>query len=67
VLLTHYHAVRVLGASAYFKEGAQEIIASRDTYDLMVERGEQDKATRSAFPASFATSSRCRPASAGRR
>ena len=35
ILLTHYHAVRVLGASAY---GAQQIIASRDTYDLIVER-----------------------------
>src|SRR6516162_1030388 len=32
VVLSHYHAVRVLGASAYFKEGAQEIIASRGTY-----------------------------------
>ena len=41
VVLTHYHAVRVLGASAY---GASEVIASRDTRDLIVERGEQDKA-----------------------
>jgi hypothetical protein len=40
VLLTHYHAVRVLGASAYFAEGATEIIASQGTYDLIVERGE---------------------------
>ncbi len=40
VVLTHYHAVRVLGASAY---AAQEIIASQDTCDLIVERGEQDK------------------------
>ena len=39
VLLTHYHAVRVMGASAF---GAQEIIASRDTYDLIEERGQQD-------------------------
>ena len=39
IVLTHYHAVRVLGASAY---GAQEVIASQDTYDLIVERGEQD-------------------------
>ena len=39
VVLTHYHAVRVLGASAY---GAQQIIASQDTYDLIVERGEAD-------------------------
>jgi glyoxylase-like metal-dependent hydrolase (beta-lactamase superfamily II) len=39
VLLTHYHAVRVLGASAY--EGA-EIISSDTTRDLIVERGRQD-------------------------
>ena len=42
VLLTHYHAVRVLGASAYFAEGATEIIASKGTHDLIVERGAQD-------------------------
>ncbi|MGO1119155.1 MBL fold metallo-hydrolase [Rhodovibrionaceae bacterium A322] len=40
VVLSHYHAVRVLGASAY---GADNIIASRPTYDLIVERGQQDK------------------------
>jgi len=39
VLLTHYHAVRVLGASAY--EGA-EIVASDTTRDLIGERGDQD-------------------------
>lgn len=39
VVLSHYHAVRVLGASAY---GAEHIIASRDTHDLIVERGQQD-------------------------
>jgi glyoxylase-like metal-dependent hydrolase (beta-lactamase superfamily II) len=39
VLLTHYHAVRVLGASAY--EGA-EILASDATRALIVERGQQD-------------------------
>ena len=39
VVLTHYHAVRVLGASAY---DASEVIASQDTYDLIVERGEAD-------------------------
>ena len=39
VVLSHYHAVRVLGASAYEPE---HIIASRDTYDLIVERGQQD-------------------------
>src|ERR1700727_3888257 len=51
VLLTHYHAVRVLGASAY---KAQEIIASQDTYDLIVERGEQDmKSEIERFPRLF--------------
>ncbi len=39
IVLSHYHAVRVLGASAY--EGA-EIIASDVTRDLIVERGQQD-------------------------
>jgi glyoxylase-like metal-dependent hydrolase (beta-lactamase superfamily II) len=39
VLLTHYHAVRVMGASAY---GAQQIIASQGTYELIRERGRQD-------------------------
>jgi glyoxylase-like metal-dependent hydrolase (beta-lactamase superfamily II) len=54
LLLSHYHAVRVLGASAYFKEGAEQIIASRDTYDLIVERGEQDKASEiGRFPRLF--------------
>ena len=42
VLLTHYHAVRVLGASAFAAEGATEIIASQGTWDLIVERGAQD-------------------------
>ena len=42
VVLTHYHAVRVLGASGYKGEGLQQIIASQDTYDLIVERGQQD-------------------------
>jgi len=51
VVLTHYHAVRVLGASAY---APQEIIASRDTYDLIVERGEADKASEiGRFPRLF--------------
>src|SRR5262249_28002208 len=39
VLLSHYHAVRVLGASAY---GAEHIIASEATRELIVERGMQD-------------------------
>ncbi len=51
VVLTHYHAVRVLGASAY---RAQQIIASQDTYDLIVERGEADKASEiGRFPRLF--------------
>lgn len=40
--LTHYHAVRVLGASGYRKEGLQDIIASTQTRELIVERGRQD-------------------------
>lgn len=39
VVMSHYHAVRVLGASAY---EAHNIIASRGTYELVVERGQQD-------------------------
>jgi glyoxylase-like metal-dependent hydrolase (beta-lactamase superfamily II) len=51
VVLSHYHAVRVLGASAY---QAQAIIASHATYDLIVERGEQDKASEiGRFPRLF--------------
>jgi glyoxylase-like metal-dependent hydrolase (beta-lactamase superfamily II) len=51
VVLTHYHAVRVLGASAY---GAQSIVASQATYELIVERGAQDKASEiGRFPRLF--------------
>ncbi len=51
VVLSHYHAVRVLGASGYAPE---HIVASRDTYDLIVERGEQDKASEiGRFPRLF--------------
>ena len=51
VMLSHYHAVRVLGATAYQPE---HIIASQDTYDLIVERGEQDKASEiQRFPRLF--------------
>ena len=39
VVLSHYHAVRVLGASAY---KAQAIVASQETYRLVAERGQQD-------------------------
>ncbi len=51
VVLSHYHAVRVLGASAYQPE---HIIASEDTLALIQERGEQDKASEiGRFPRLF--------------
>lgn len=51
VALSHYHAVRVLGASAYRPE---HIIASQDTYDLIVERGTADmKSEIERFPRLF--------------
>ncbi len=51
VVLSHYHAVRVLGASGYEPE---HVIASRDTYDLIVERGEADmKSEIERFPRLF--------------
>jgi glyoxylase-like metal-dependent hydrolase (beta-lactamase superfamily II) len=51
VVLSHYHAVRVLGASAYRPE---HIIASEDTLALIRERGEQDKASEiGRFPRLF--------------
>ena len=51
VVMSHYHAVRVLGASAY---GADHIIASQDSYDLIVERGEADmKSEIGRFPRLF--------------
>ena len=51
VLLSHYHAVRVLGASAYEPE---HVIASEDTLALIKERGEQDKASEIArYPRLF--------------
>ncbi|WP_421899256.1 MBL fold metallo-hydrolase [Niveispirillum sp.] len=39
VVLSHYHAVRVLGASAY---GASEIIASEKCRSMIHERGQED-------------------------
>jgi glyoxylase-like metal-dependent hydrolase (beta-lactamase superfamily II) len=39
VVLSHYHAVRVLGASAY---RAQAIVASEETRRLVAQRGQQD-------------------------
>jgi glyoxylase-like metal-dependent hydrolase (beta-lactamase superfamily II) len=54
VVLSHYHAVRVLGASAYFDEGATEVIASRGTWELIRERGEADmKSEIERFPRLF--------------
>jgi len=51
VTLSHYHAVRVLGAAGY---APQQVIASRDTYDLIVERGEADmKSEIERFPRLF--------------
>jgi glyoxylase-like metal-dependent hydrolase (beta-lactamase superfamily II) len=39
ILMTHYHAVRVLGAAAY---EAENVIASRLTHELIQERGQFD-------------------------
>ena len=39
IVLTHYHAVRVLGASAY---GADQIIMSDTARAMVVERGQED-------------------------
>jgi glyoxylase-like metal-dependent hydrolase (beta-lactamase superfamily II) len=51
IVMSHYHAVRVLGASAY---EASEIIASEDTRDLIVERGTADmKSEIERFPRLF--------------
>jgi len=51
VVLSHYHAVRVLGASAY---RAGEIIASRATYEMIRERGKEDMASEiGRFPRLF--------------
>ncbi|HZH28907.1 MAG TPA: MBL fold metallo-hydrolase [Azospirillaceae bacterium] len=51
IVLSHYHAVRVLGASAY---GVGQVIASQDTRDLIAERGEADmKSEIGRFPRLF--------------
>jgi glyoxylase-like metal-dependent hydrolase (beta-lactamase superfamily II) len=42
LVLTHYHAVRVLGAAAF---NARRIVATRATADLVEERGAQDWAS----------------------
>jgi glyoxylase-like metal-dependent hydrolase (beta-lactamase superfamily II) len=51
LVLSHYHAVRVMGASAY---GTHAIVASRATRDLVVERGAADFASEvGRFPRLF--------------
>jgi glyoxylase-like metal-dependent hydrolase (beta-lactamase superfamily II) len=51
VVLTHYHAVRVLGASAY---GAEHVVASEATLELIRERGAADWASEvQRFPRLF--------------
>ncbi|QPC44128.1 MBL fold metallo-hydrolase [Kaustia mangrovi] len=51
VVLTHYHAVRVLGASAY---GASEIVASDTCRAMVAERGQEDWASEfQRFPRLF--------------
>jgi glyoxylase-like metal-dependent hydrolase (beta-lactamase superfamily II) len=54
LVLSHYHAVRVLGASGYKDEGLEQVIASQDTYELIAERGQQDMDSEIArFPRLF--------------
>ncbi len=54
VVLSHYHAVRVLGASAFRNEGCEQVIASQGTYELIRERGQQDMESEIArFPRLF--------------
>ncbi|MBM3616457.1 MAG: MBL fold metallo-hydrolase [Alphaproteobacteria bacterium] len=51
LVLTHYHAVRVLGASAY---GAREIIMSEAARGMVEERGQEDWASEfGRFPRLF--------------
>ena len=51
VVLSHYHAVRVLGATAY---EAQHVICSEATREMIVERGAPDyKAEVQRFPRLF--------------
>ena len=58
-MLSHYHAVRVLGAPAY---GAREILCSDAARDMIVERGEQDKASEiGRFPRLFQGAESIRP------
>ncbi|MGR4868715.1 MBL fold metallo-hydrolase [Variovorax sp. LARHSF232] len=53
IVLTHYHAVRVMGASAF--EEAQAVIASQGTLDWVRERGQADfESEVGRFPRLFA-------------
>ncbi|MDK9695495.1 MAG: MBL fold metallo-hydrolase [Siculibacillus sp.] len=53
-VLSHYHAVRVLGAEGYRSAGLKHIVASRATHEMIVERGEADKASEiGRFPRLF--------------
>jgi glyoxylase-like metal-dependent hydrolase (beta-lactamase superfamily II) len=53
IVLTHYHAVRVMGASAF--EEAQTVIASQGTLDWVRERGQADfESEVGRFPRLFA-------------
>lgn len=59
VVLSHYHAVRVLGAPAY---GARDIVCSDAARAMIVERGEQDKASEiGRFPRLFQGAESIRP------
>ena len=54
VVLSHYHAVRVLGAEGYRAAGLRNIVASRATLDLIKERGKEDMASEiGRFPRLF--------------
>ncbi len=53
IFLTHYHAVRVFGRAAFTE--AHTVIASRNTLDLIRERGQQDfESEARRFPRLFA-------------
>jgi len=53
-VMSHYHAVRVLGAEGYRAAGLRNIVASRATLNMITERGEADKASEiGRFPRLF--------------
>src|SRR3954452_19656635 len=64
LVLSHYHAVRVLGASAF---GADTIIAHDNTRALIAERGQQDWDSEFAGCRGCSTPPSPSPASPGRR